>query len=78
MASFIAPLIPWSFAITFVSLTAALWSRRINAVVLEPYLVSLIPRGPEFYYSNASRMKSFILGKHKPIFAVNGASGTLN
>ena len=44
MASSIAPLIPWSFAITFVSLTAALWSRNINAIVLEPYLVSLIPK----------------------------------
>ena len=76
MASSIAPLIPWSFAITFVSLTAALWSRRINAVVLEPYLVSLIPEAQN--YTHAGRMKSFILGKHKPISAVNGTSGTLN
>ena len=76
MASSIAPLIPWSFAITFVSLTAALWSRNINAVVLEPYLVSLIPKAQK--HTHASRMKSFILGKHRPISVVSGPFGTLN
>ena len=75
MASYIAPLIPWSFAITFVSLTAALWSRKINLLVLEPYLVSLIPKAMN--HTHSSRMKSFMLGRHRPISAVNGPSGTL-
>ena len=44
MASILAPLIPFSLAITFVTLVAALWSHKINAIVLEPYLVSLFPK----------------------------------
>lgn len=65
-----------SFTITLalVSLTAALWSVLIHAIVPEPYLVRLI-----FKRSNnahGTRMRSFILGKHRPISAVDGTFGT--
>ena len=76
MASILAPLIPFSLAITFITLVAALWSHKINAIVLEPYLVSLIPKAQN--HTHESRMKSFILGKHRPTSAVSGPSGILS
>lgn len=64
----------WSFAITFVSLTAAFWSSLIKDNVPEPYLVSLAPKPST--NAHATRMRSFILGKRRPISAVDGTSGT--
>lgn len=74
MAGSIGSLTSWSLAIGLVSLTAALYFELIDAIVPEPYLVSLTLRPSNNAY--ATRMRFFMLGKHKPISAVDGTSGT--
>ena len=74
MVGTVGLVISWSSAITLVSLTAAIWSGLIDAFVPEPYLVSIAPKCPN--NTHAVRMRFFILGKHKPISAVNGMFGT--
>lgn len=76
MAGSAASLNSWCSAIVLVFLVATLWSYLVNVIVPEPYLVSSIPESPN--NAHFTRMKSFILDKHKPISAADGTSGTLS
>lgn len=73
MAGSVRSLTSWNLAITLVSLTTVLWSGLIDAIVPEPYLVSLALKPSND--AHATRMRYFMLGKHRLTSVVNGTSG---